>query len=161
VINEFIEITTHMEEPLSRCSLYPSLTAVNRTVHAVIVFMAIFCLVSCSLLEVQSSEYPDYQSVLADGAIDRGWIPEFLPRSAAQIREKHDLDSNASLLVFSFEAGDHAELKQACSPADNIESPTLQASWWPKDLPSHDLAFYRCLDGYLGLSIGTAYFWRP
>lgn len=44
--------------------------------------------------ECVTTEYTDFQEVLADKAMERGWIPPFLPRSASEIEEQHDMNTN-------------------------------------------------------------------
>lgn len=45
--------------------------------------------------------YPTYKDALEDGAIEKGWIPEFLPKSSTNIYEKHDVDANQIAVMFS------------------------------------------------------------
>ena len=48
------------------------------------------CLSGCS--EHQSSYFKSYHEAKASGIIDRGWIPEFIPESAYDIKEQHKVD---------------------------------------------------------------------
>ncbi|MCP5058506.1 MAG: hypothetical protein GY937_17525 [bacterium] len=45
------------------------------------------------------SEFESYESAEASGAVAGGWVPEFLPRSATTIIERHDLDTNERCLT--------------------------------------------------------------
>lgn len=47
---------------------------------------------------VMTTSYVDYAAAEADGAVERGWIPSFLPSSATRIEETHDLDTNQQCL---------------------------------------------------------------
>jgi hypothetical protein len=38
--------------------------------------------------------YPTYEAAKRDGPVSRGWIPSFVPPSATEIYEEHDLDTN-------------------------------------------------------------------
>jgi hypothetical protein len=60
--------------------------------------------VSCG--EVQSVTYATYADAVAGGAQRRGWLPSFVPTSATEIREVHDLDSNTQWLRFRVPVGD-------------------------------------------------------
>lgn len=44
--------------------------------------------------ECRTAEYATFEEVLADNAMERGWIPPFLPRSASEIELQNDLDTN-------------------------------------------------------------------
>jgi hypothetical protein len=44
--------------------------------------------------ENPSSRFSTYEELKGSGLIERGWVPEFLPRSATDIAESHDVDTN-------------------------------------------------------------------
>jgi len=44
--------------------------------------------------------YPIYDDMIADGAMTRGWIPAFVPPSAKEFEERHNIDTNTSWLRF-------------------------------------------------------------
>jgi len=68
--------------------------------------------------EVLSARYATLQEAAADEAIERGWLPEWLPIDAIDIQETHDLDSNESWLVFRTTSG------RLNLPADCVETTT-------------------------------------
>ncbi len=43
---------------------------------------------------VQTASYASYAEAEADGFVQKGWIPDFVPETAGQIDEAHDLDTN-------------------------------------------------------------------
>lgn len=53
--------------------------------------------------EVMYAAYPDRAAAIRHDAVGRGWIPAWIPASATDLREVHDLDTNESAL--SFETG--------------------------------------------------------
>ncbi|WP_353310300.1 hypothetical protein [Candidatus Albibeggiatoa sp. nov. NOAA] len=53
------------------------------------------------------SSYSTYSEVVASGIIQRGWIPEFLPKSAYNIDVKYNLDNNHGFVQFYFSPLDH------------------------------------------------------
>jgi len=55
-------------------------------------------LAACS--EQVEETYPTWAEAQRAGAVERGWIPTFVPRSAREIRDSHDLDSNRQTLFF-------------------------------------------------------------
>jgi len=116
--------------------------------------------------------YPDRTAAEAAGAVSRGWIPEWIPKSARQIHEMHDVDTNTSILAFRFDGNEAIDLTRVCEQVSRKELPAvpLRASWWPNDVPPSDLAthrhvYYSCDSGeaYLAISTqqGEAYYWRP
>lgn len=44
--------------------------------------------------------YPTYADAERAGAVERGWIPAFVPLSASDIVDSHDLDTNRQKLQF-------------------------------------------------------------
>jgi len=99
---------------------------------------------ACGLSDTQSASYSDYDAAVADGAIERGWIPAFLPRSATDLHEKHNLDTNASLLHFDLAPADLESLARACPAAEDTVPPRLSAGWWPEDLGDGPTVSLRC-----------------
>lgn len=45
--------------------------------------------------------YINYDAMIVDGAMTRGWIPAFVPPSAKEFEERHNIDTNASWLRFT------------------------------------------------------------
>ena len=112
--------------------------------------------------ETPSKIYQNYEEVIADGAIQRGWIPEFLPVSAVNIFEKHNLDTNESILKFNFDTTELETLRQHCQPVNTTTTPKLWTDWWSNDtINLADNQLY-CSDygAYLVVHGNTAYYWR-
>lgn len=84
---------------------------------------------------------------IEDGYVDKGWIPAWIPRDATEIRETHNLDSNASALSFSIPGRDVLRLPPRCVPvayADTVPA-TLRRRWWPDEQTlREDYTFFRC-----------------
>ena len=55
----------------------------------------------CARSETPTTRYPTYAEAVADGAIQRGWIPGFVPSSATTIEETHNIDTNWQWLEFT------------------------------------------------------------
>lgn len=53
----------------------------------------------------------------AADTIGRGWVPAVLPKSATDIRETHNLDSNVGHGSFQFSAADMQSFQAALAPA--------------------------------------------
>ena len=50
--------------------------------------------------ERREARYASYRDAVVQGAVHRGWIPAYVPQSATEIAEVHNLDTNAQLLRF-------------------------------------------------------------
>jgi hypothetical protein len=69
--------------------------------NPLLLLLALSTLVGCELLEEKESHYATYEQAEREGAVKRGWIPAYVPRSATNIRERHDLDTNDQALRFN------------------------------------------------------------
>jgi hypothetical protein len=83
---------------------------------AILALIGVFALgvFATAHFENQSSRFSTYDELRASGLIERGWVPEFLPRSATDIEESHDLDTNRGWASFKYKAGDTAAADQGC-----------------------------------------------
>ncbi len=69
------------------------------------------CLLTASILlltklEITSLSFDSYEDVINSDIIKAGWIPNWLPSSAANIKESHDIDTNEIWLTFRFSKKD-------------------------------------------------------
>ena len=62
------------------------------------VILSIF-LVSCDDLRLYEV-YSDADEARADGGVERGWLPDWLPDNAINIHDYHDLDTNIRAISF-------------------------------------------------------------
>lgn len=51
------------------------------------------------------SQYSDVNTARADGAFDRGWLPEIVPDDSIDIREVHNIDTNITWGCFVIPSG--------------------------------------------------------
>lgn len=65
---------------------------------SIIILSAAITLSGCG--EIKNERYADFEAARLTGAVEQGWIPDFVPQSANDIRDIHDLDSNAQTLSF-------------------------------------------------------------
>ena len=70
--------------------------------------LIVFLLLGSGCAETMTASYATYSDAERAGAVARGWIPTFVPRSATDILEAHDLDTNHQWLRFRVPAGDTA-----------------------------------------------------
>jgi len=131
-----------------------------------IIYLVLF-LAGCN--ETVDSYYSNYKKVVEDGAIERGWIPEWLPKFAYNIHESHDLDTNQSILYWKNES--KWKKPSICSQIGPRKAPRsfIIKSWWPTDVPAtkyatHRHVFFECgNNSYLAYepnSNNEVYYWR-
>ena len=63
------------------------------------VTIAALLLTACG--DITEERYDTYAEARDAGMIERGWMPDFVPTSATDIHDVHDLDTNAQTLIFS------------------------------------------------------------
>lgn len=100
--------------------------------------IAISVFIGCG--DLQERRYPDLDAARSDAAFERGWLPEPIPSTAADIREAHDLDTNEGWLVLGFAPEEYPRLHRMCADAGwrslsrrEIESlmvPEAPVDWW-------------------------------
>jgi len=101
--------------------------------------------------------------------VGHGWMPAFLPNTATEITEIHDLDSNDYWGAFNLAPPE--SLSTFCKDASKVSDVLIWnpgVSWWPKHLkgnvrPSRDWTLYRCAGSNATLIAPadgrTRYFW--
>jgi hypothetical protein len=94
----------------------------------VLLGLALLVVAGCS--DRYESSYATYADAKSRGALGPGkWLPEFLPRSAREIREEHDIDTNELWVAFTFEE----ELSAPASCARSSHQAVLDdraPRWW-------------------------------
>ena len=111
------------------------------------------------------ASYPTMAAAVADDAVSRGWVPDWVPTNAIDLREVHDLDSNESALSFNLPAGTKPTLPARCRPvqaSDALQS-RFNRSWWPATNElERSYALYSCSTEFVGVrkSGGRVLHWR-
>ena len=116
-------------------------------------------------------------------AMALGWMPRWITTDASDIRELHDIDTNATWGQFTFGEVGARELAVSCKETDEAGfrfPPERAAAWWPTQLTGRGSpqAGYRVMTcqersldkpgrwktsgAYVAVNDGTrtAYFWR-
>lgn len=110
----------------------------------------------CYRAEIMVSTYATHADAVADGAVVRGWMPAYVPPSARDIREVHNIDTNQQWLRLRLPAHDARAMVGAMEPVPESEAPRRSPEpprWSGRWLPAPDgaastgprapLAFYR------------------
>jgi hypothetical protein len=90
-------------------------------VVAVLLFGAIW-LVGYS--ETFESHFETYQQLKESELINKGWVPDFIPKSAYDIDETHTVDAGRVNVRFRFLPGDTKEIETVCTLASNNDANT-------------------------------------
>ncbi|CAM4359014.1 hypothetical protein NORO109296_26005 [Nocardiopsis rhodophaea] len=116
--------------------------------------LAVAALLTSCAAETQEAHYDDLDEARAEGAVDQGWVPEWVPEEARNIQEKHDLDSNAQLLTFTVASRTTPETCEELTV--DPERPRLSADWFPRRPGS---LTKRCGEFHAFLSDGRIHAW--
>ena len=131
-------------------------------------FILIAVIAGCG--ETPEVYYPTYSEAISDDAVGRGWIPAWLPKSAIDIHEIHNIDTNRSMLAFRWDGADNMEFRSECEEIEPglAEEPAFHVPWWPRDVADNSqqpYSFYACEGGRAFLAISRerrkARYWRP
>jgi hypothetical protein len=94
------------------------------------------CLLLLACSEQLNHAYESGAVALSSNEARRGWVPEWLPRQAADIRLQYDLDTNERWLRFKLSADERARLTQYLQPMSEKEIMGLRirrprsVDWW-------------------------------
>ena len=84
-------------------------------------------LLLCACGDTVESHYATSTAANADALFGRGWLPDFIPESASDIRVANNVDLNTSSGGFKFKAGDWPAFEKELV-ADGLSATPL-ASW--------------------------------
>lgn len=65
-------------------------------------------------IENPKSSFPSIAEMEASGLVDAGWLPGYLPSSASQIEERHNIDTNEVWASFRYTVGDVKSVESEC-----------------------------------------------
>ncbi|MBD1556481.1 hypothetical protein HC752_05995 [Vibrio sp. S9_S30] len=71
-----------------------------------------------------TTRFEDYREMEASGIVEQGWLPAFLPQSAINIQEKHDLDTNEVMATFDYDPQDTGSVQESCELMSETEQST-------------------------------------
>jgi hypothetical protein len=107
-------------------------------------------LVGCK--EDMSAFYDTYADAERAGAVNRGWIPPYVPPSATEITEVHNLDVNSQRIRFQAPLADLRLMTEGMRmvprsdlPTSNVYLPPMEGDWSPGS--DENLRFYEAPDG--------------
>ena len=75
-------------------------------------------LVACG--EDKKATYSTWVEAKRAGAVDKGWIPSFVPTSARDLNDMHNLDTNWQRLEFTVPAEDVGAMVKSMTPRSGL-----------------------------------------
>lgn len=91
--------------------------------------------VGCEDLTLEAT-YTSYDELIEDGAVVRGWFPNWIPKSLTEIEEIHDLDTNQSAFFARFAKQDADVIFDNCSRHEDIGTTRFLARRYDQLAPS-------------------------
>ena len=143
---------------------FPDMKAASATLVAAVLLLA-----SCGWLGGEAA-YESFAAAEKAGAVKRGFVPEWLPKSSSNLKEKHERDGSASILRFTFDVTEKWPLPSACKQVEGSKAPPprLKAAWWPNDVPASAAGtprhlYFACGQGLLAIDMKglEGFFWKP
>jgi hypothetical protein len=133
------------------------------------IFLVSSFLIACDVVEMK---YENVAEVNADGAIERGWIPSWIPKTAFNIKELHKIDTNQSQLALSFKLSEDWKVPEPCKSIapSQLKPARYDRDWWPNDMLSdnkfvEEFNFYQCEKASQNLAVNfisrKVFHWRP
>jgi hypothetical protein len=138
----------------------------------------LFALVAgCANTDVQTDSFATMAEARQRGAVDRGWVPGFLPERAYEIRAAYDTDGPRRWGILNFRPEDADSVRRVLKPGEvslagfrtNIPA---RIEWWPialrneldaAALAATGLRTYRSSTGeyvfVVNWNQGRAYYW--
>ena len=126
------------------------------------------CTVLAACSETIDATYKSRSEAEYAGAISAGWVPEWLPQDAMQIREAHSAGTKAMMIRFTFPTGREVNTPTTCQQiaAAAAVPPPFDRAWWPKSLPEvgatmQKYEYRRCANQYVAVlqSEGVGFVW--
>jgi hypothetical protein len=109
-------------------------------VRNLLLLISMLSIMGCN--EDVEAHYRTYSDLENAGVGPRSWMPHWLPRTAVDIHDLHNLDTNSTLISFSVPEATPALLR-ACRPVTAGRNPG-RAPWWPTDQAFATLQHFEC-----------------
>ena len=101
-----------------------------RRIRTLIPIFFLVTLAACHDLQMYA-EYSSIREAQDDGAIKRGWIPDWIPPDAIDIHEFHDLDTSDQAISFSVNSPAGFVWPAQCSKSSTAPKPRLKTERFP------------------------------
>ncbi len=109
--------------------------------------------------ETLEVNYDTYAAAAQAGAMETGWLPQWLPKNSTQIFKRYNIDTNARMWAVKVPVGSEVTLPESCVYAapNTLPAPPFKRTWWPKGephgmTPGNGFVYFRCGDEFVGLA---------
>ena len=110
--------------------------------------------------ETVQSRYDTYVLAERNGAIRAGWLPQWLPKTATNVAEIHNIDTNAVMWGATVPLGQEVSLPEGCKAAarSQLPPPQFKPVWWPEPqswsspTPGEGFFYFSCGLEYVGFA---------
>ena len=99
-----------------------------------LVSLVAFSFLLLSSFETYRTNAANYDELVASGLIEKGWVPHYIPKSAIDIHEQHNIDSNRVSMDFKYDPNaqdmaieectllveNHKGVKYLCPPFERV-----------------------------------------
>ena len=130
--------------------------SLRATTALIVLAPALFIISACS--DVVDERHATWAEAKTAGALQRGWIPSFVPESAKDLHDVHDLDTNAQTLSFAAPGLALAAMGESLvllSPEQQTEARSVIT--WPGSDVAEGVEFYAACDtaaaGYVAVDV--------
>ncbi len=76
--------------------------------------------------DVVDERYGTWHEAKLAGAVERGWVPPFVPKAARNLRTVHDLDTNSQRLTFRLPPQAVQQMIDDIAPLSRVDGDMLQ-----------------------------------
>lgn len=108
---------------------------------------------------VLETKYENHSEIVSSDAMQKGWIPLWLPAQAREIHEKHDLDTSASALFFTLSSQEWPISGVDCRSVNHAPKPRVKLGFFPKNIHEKKNLFI-CDDFFVYNSENNYFLWR-
>lgn len=127
----------------------------GRVAHGVGAALAAAVVLSACAVDTYDVSYRDLHQARGHEAVERGWVPEWLPEGSTDIRQRHSTE--AAILHTRLPEADR--LPDTCVATDDLPSPGITSDWFAMDLMGRGTAV--ACDGWSGVVDGVdLYIWQ-
>jgi hypothetical protein len=109
------------------------------------VFFLLLVLFTTACDESVERHYQNYAELQRAGAGAKSWMPDWLPASATDIYDWHDLDTSSTLVAFSVPNASPILLR-GCRRVAKVTNPGDASIWWPNDRAFSAMQHFECDD---------------
>lgn len=71
--------------------------------------------------DTYENHFADYEHMKASGLMEKGWLPDYIPHSATDINERHNIDTNVVNMSFKYNPADTEKAGTGCTLLEKNE----------------------------------------